>query len=82
MTGTSKRILILKMHLTKLVKISESIKKILTIIFNNYFKLTYAFVFLLNTKYKNHALKKTVIKYTLTNYCFSNYLLVTIVFLD
>lgn len=48
------------MDLTKLVKISESIKKILNIIFNNYFKLTYTFAFLLNTEYKHHALKKNI----------------------
>ena len=37
------------MDLAKLVKISESIKEILTVIFNNYFKWMYAFAFQLNT---------------------------------
>lgn len=50
----AKRILILKVDLTKW-RFQKVLKKKLIKIFNNSFKLMYVFAFQLNTKYKNPA---------------------------
>lgn len=65
----AKLILILKMNSSKLMKISESIKKWLKILIM-IFKLMYAFAFQLNKKHTSPAFlkRKTAIKYKLTNY--------------